>query len=57
MVAMVITNTTAMLIPKAVSIFLEAHKKGQIPKNCANTTLFTNIAEININIYSIILSF
>jgi Na+-translocating ferredoxin:NAD+ oxidoreductase subunit E len=34
-------------------IFLETPKNGQIPKNCDNTTLFTKIAVININIYSI----
>ena len=38
----------------AVSTFLETPKKGQIPRNCDNTMLLTKIAEININIYSII---
>jgi len=42
-------------MPNAVSTFLETPKNGQIPKNCDNTMLFTKIAEININIYSIII--
>ena len=33
MVAIVITKATAPLIPKAVSIFFETPRKGQIPKN------------------------
>ncbi|GAA6485123.1 hypothetical protein K260102G11_18240 [Bacteroides uniformis] len=53
MVAMVSTNATAADMPNAVSTFLETPKNGQIPKNCDNTMLFTKIAEININIYSI----
>jgi NAD(P)-dependent dehydrogenase (short-subunit alcohol dehydrogenase family) len=47
------TKATAAPIPMAVSTFLETPKNGQIPKNCDNTTLFTKIAVININIYSI----
>ncbi len=57
MVAIVITKATAPLIPKAVSSFLETPRKGQIPKNCDNTILFTNTALIKINIYVIILNF
>ena len=52
---MVSTNATAADMPNAVSTFLETPKNGQIPKNCDNTMLFTKIAEININIYSIII--
>ena len=54
MVAIVSTNATAALMPIAVSIFLETPRKGQIPRNCDNTMLFTKIADININIYSIL---
>ena len=57
MVAMVSTNATAAPIPVAVSTFLDTPRNGQIPKNCDNTMLFTNIAVININIYSIFLLF
>lgn len=56
MVAIVSTNATAADIPSAVLIFLDTPKNGQIPKNCDNTMLFTKIAEININIYSILSS-
>ena len=49
------TNNTAAPIPKAVLIFLLTPKNGQIPKNWLNTILFTNIAEINIRKYTIIL--
>ena len=45
------------LIPIAVSTFLDTPKNGQIPRNCDNTMLFTKIAEININIYSIFFSY
>ena len=47
------TKVTAAPIPIEVSTFLETPKNGQIPKNCDNTTLLTNTATININIYSI----
>ena len=55
MVAIVRTNVTAAPIPTAVSTFLETPRKGQIPKNCAKTTLLTNIATIIIPMYSIII--
>ena len=54
-VVLFICKTTAADMPNAVSTFLETPKNGQIPKNCDNTMLFTKIAEININIYSIII--
>ena len=57
MVAIVSTKATAALIPIAVSTFLETRRNGQIPRNCDNTMLFTKIAEININIYSIFFSY
>jgi hypothetical protein len=41
-------------MPNAVSTFLDTPRNGQIPRNCDNTMLLTKIAEININIYSII---
>lgn len=47
-VAMVITNITAADIPIEVSIFLDTPRNGHIPRNCANTMLLTNIAEIMI---------
>ena len=37
--AMTRTNTTAMAMPTAVSIFLEVPRKGQLPKNCASRIL------------------
>ena len=37
----------------AVSTFFDTPRNGQIPRNCANTTLLTNTAAINISIYSI----
>ena len=52
-VAIAKTNVTAAPIPIAVSTFFDTPKKGQIPKNCDNTTLLTNTAAININTYSI----
>ena len=57
MVAMVSTKATAALIPIAVSTFLDTPRNGQMPKNCDNTMLFTKIAEIKINIYSIFFSY
>ena len=53
-VAIVSTNATAADMPNAVSTFLDTPRNGQIPRNCDNTMLLTKIAEININIYSII---
>jgi hypothetical protein len=53
MVAMTNTKVTARPIPLAVSTFFDTPRKGQIPKNCDNTILLTNIAEMKINIYSI----
>lgn len=41
-------------IPMAVSTFFDTPRNGQIPRNCDKTMLLTNIAEININKYSII---
>ena len=52
-VAMVSTNATAAPMPIAVSTFLDTPRNGHIPKNWDNTTLLTNTAAININIYSI----
>ena len=48
MVEIVITKATAPLIPRAVLIFLDTPKNGQIPKNCDNTMLFTKTAAIKI---------
>ena len=45
------TNVTAAPIPIEVSTFDDTPKKGQIPRNCANTTLFTNIAPMIIAKY------
>ena len=54
MVAIVITNKTAPLIPTEVETFPETPRKGQIPRNCANTILLTNIDPIIITKYSMI---
>ena len=49
----VITNATAPLMPSDVSIFFDTPKNGQMPRNCDRMTLFTKMALIKINIYSI----
>jgi hypothetical protein len=54
MVARVITNTTAALMPIAVETFVETPRKGQIPKNCAKTILETRMADMTITMYSMI---
>ena len=41
----------------AVDTFFDTPKKGQIPKNWDNTTLFTKTAAINIKIYSILIGY
>jgi hypothetical protein len=48
-----ITNVTAAPIPIDVSTFDDTPRKGQIPRNCANTTLFTKIAPMIIAKYEI----
>ena len=53
MVAKTITKVTAPVIPRAVVILFETPKNGHTPRNWANTTLLTNIADIIINIYSV----
>ena len=52
-VAKVMTKITAAPIPNEVDIFLDTPRKGHIPRNCVNTILLTNIADINIIKYSI----
>ena len=49
---MVSTKVTASPIPIAVSTFFETPRKGQIPRNCDNTTLLTKMATMMIPIYS-----
>ena len=56
-VASVITKITATPMPKAVLNLLETPKKGQMPKNCDKTILFTNTQAIIIKTYSIVQSF
>jgi len=56
-VAMVSTKATAALMPNAVSIFCETPRNGQMPRNCEKTMLLTKTANINSNIYSIIIRF
>jgi hypothetical protein len=51
--ARVMTKTTAIPIPIAVSIFLETPKKGQMPRNRLRTKLFTRTAPTIIRTYSI----
>jgi len=41
------TNTTAMAIPTAVSIFLEVPRNGQLPRYCINRMLLTKIQLMN----------
>ena len=43
------TKITAPPIPAAVSVFFDTPKKGQIPRNWLNTTLFTMAEPIAIN--------
>jgi len=52
--ATVITKTTAILIPVAVSTFLDTPKNGQIPKNLDRIKLLTKMALIKIRINSFI---
>ena len=55
--ASVSTKATAIPMPRAVSIFLETPRNGQMPKNWESMMLLTNIAEMNIRIYSIVYAF
>ena len=50
MVATTKTAVTAIPMPEAVSTFFDTPKKGQMPRNCANTTLLTKMATMIINI-------
>jgi hypothetical protein len=49
--AKAITKVTAAPIPSEVFTLDDTPKKGQIPRNCAKTTLFTNIAPMIIAKY------
>ena len=53
-VARSITNATAADIPREVFTFWLTPRNGQMPRNCDRTILLTNIAAININMYSIV---
>ena len=53
-VASIMTKVNAPVMPMAVDTFLDTPRKGQMPKNCDNTTLLTNTAAINIKIYSMV---
>ena len=55
MVASVSTKVTAAPMPSDVSIFLLTPRNGQMPRNCESTMLLTNMADINISKYSIVL--
>ena len=44
MVESVMTNVTAAPIPRAELVFFDTPKKGQMPRNWANTILLMNIA-------------
>ena len=57
MVDSVSTKATAMPMPKAVSIFFDTPKNGQIPRNCDRTILLTNIADMNMSKNSMSLYF
>ena len=47
-VASAMTKMTATLMPNAESSFLLTPRKGQMPRNCASTTLFTKMAPMMI---------
>jgi hypothetical protein len=44
-VAKVSTKITAAPMPKAVEVFLEVPRKGQMPRNWLKITLLTNMVE------------
>ena len=46
--AIAMTNVTAAPMPIEVSTFDDTPKKGQMPRNCASTTLFTKMAPMMI---------
>ena len=48
------TKRTAAPIPTEVETLFETPRKGQIPKNCAKTMLFTRIALMKTRIYPVI---
>ena len=54
-VATTITRVTATLIEKAVFVFLETPKKGQIPRNFDSTILFVSIAASKIEAIDVVL--
>lgn len=51
-VAMVMTNVTAMPMPTAELMRLLTPRKGQMPRNWASTILLMNIAVMIIEMYS-----
>ena len=51
-VAKTITKATAADIPSEVLTFWLTPRNGQMPRNWLSTILFTNIAAMNISIYS-----
>ena len=53
MVASVSTKATAADMPSEVSIFFDTPRKGQMPRNCANTMLLTKMALMKMSKYSI----
>ena len=46
--AMAITKVTAAPMPSEVSTFDDTPRKGQMPRNCASTTLLTKMAPMMI---------
>ena len=51
-VEITITTVTAMPMPTALVSFEDTPRKGQMPKNCANTMLLTKIAVMIMAKYS-----
>lgn len=51
------TKATDAPIPKAVEIFLDTPRKGQMPRNWLRMILLTNIAPMKIKRYSMIYFF
>jgi hypothetical protein len=45
---MAITKVTAAPMPSEVSTFDDTPRKGQMPRNCASTTLLTKMAPMMI---------
>jgi hypothetical protein len=47
---------TAIPIPMDVSILFDTPRKGQMPRNCTSTTLFTKTADMIRRMYSMVIA-